>query len=194
MPNEGPGTQPRAALDPMACPACGHVRKISDDVPLSQCPACKVLFAEYARSAKATPNGTRTTQQKSKLKAASTLSQRSMWLLGLGSITLVALTISASQWLPKPKSSAPVPEFRVYGKDMAKRACEGFVVKNLKAPATAVFSEAPVTSIAGESPGPFTIVGYVDAQNSFGANLRNHYTCTLTFDGDLVKLENIEVR
>lgn len=39
--------------NPLACPACGYERQPADDGPLSACPSCKVVFAQF-QQAKAT--------------------------------------------------------------------------------------------------------------------------------------------
>jgi hypothetical protein len=61
-----------------------------------------------------------------------------------------------------------------------------FMEKRLKAPSTADFpwysnSEVSVIHRGG---GTFDVRSYVDAQNSFGAQIRTHYTCTLKDNGN----------
>src|SRR5580704_9962240 len=55
--------------------------------------------------------------------------------------------------------------------------CETYVKRRLKAPSSAKFGWITDSTIVGSGDGPYTIDGYVDAQNSFGAMLRNQYTC-----------------
>jgi hypothetical protein len=58
-------------------------------------------------------------------------------------------------------------------------ASQKFVKNRLKAPSTAKFpwfSEVVVKDLGG---GRFSVSGYVDAQNSFGAQIRTNYTCVL---------------
>jgi hypothetical protein len=58
-------------------------------------------------------------------------------------------------------------------------ASQDFVEKNLKAPSTAKFpwySEPFVTDLGG---GRFRVSAYVDAQNTFGAQIRTQYTCVV---------------
>ena len=59
--------------------------------------------------------------------------------------------------------------------------CAQDIVKsNLKSPSTAKFcsyTEATVTCTGGND---YTIKGYVDADNSYGASIRNNFTVTLT--------------
>jgi hypothetical protein len=64
----------------------------------------------------------------------------------------------------------------------AWQVCKQFVEEKLKAPSSADFPSrfAPGIEIVRLEPGDeFEIVGYVDAQNSFGAMLRNHYICVV---------------
>jgi hypothetical protein len=53
--------------------------------------------------------------------------------------------------------------------------CEKLVQGKLKAPATANFTEVFTTK---NTAGDYITKGNVDAENSFGANLRNTFTCT----------------
>ena len=59
--------------------------------------------------------------------------------------------------------------------------CQGFVKDRLKAPATAEFSYSDFTSSALVD-NQLTIKSYVDAQNSFGAKLRNNFLCTVKWN------------
>jgi hypothetical protein len=55
--------------------------------------------------------------------------------------------------------------------------CEKMVTKNLKAPSTAVFPSRRETTVTSRGHNMFTVIGYVDAENSFGAKLRTPYRC-----------------
>lgn len=66
----------------------------------------------------------------------------------------------------------------------ARSACQDWVKDKLKAPASAEFGGH---SVDGGEQGPWTITGWVDAQNSFGAKLRNTWTCTVRLDGSTLK-------
>ncbi|WOL30529.1 hypothetical protein [Pseudomonas fragi] len=69
------------------------------------------------------------------------------------------------------------------GPTMAYVMSQTFVKRGLKAPSTADFgsySESQVTPMpAGESACKFLVIGHVDAQNSFGAMIRNRYIVTV---------------
>lgn len=61
----------------------------------------------------------------------------------------------------------------------AKSTCETFVKRQLKAPATAKFSEESAAKVSDVE---YTAAGSVDSQNSFGAMLRSTFACDLTYD------------
>ncbi|WP_336632856.1 MULTISPECIES: hypothetical protein [unclassified Microbacterium] len=54
--------------------------------------------------------------------------------------------------------------------------CETAIKEKLKAPTTADFSSTATGS------GTWTVVGAVDAENSFGAKVRSHYQCSVIID------------
>jgi hypothetical protein len=60
----------------------------------------------------------------------------------------------------------------------AKSSCESRVKDQLKSPSTAKFdSEAHGT-------GPFTVDGFVDSANSFGAMVRSDFSCKVRVESD----------
>lgn len=61
----------------------------------------------------------------------------------------------------------------------AKSACQDWVEDQLKAPSTADFGGVNVSGV-----GPWTVTGYVDAENSFGANVRTAWACDVRLDSD----------
>lgn len=73
------------------------------------------------------------------------------------------------------------------GKHEAEVACEGFVKDRLKAPATADFSGENV-EVSGST---YTVTGAVDAENSFGAKLRQQFTCVVVDAGDEWRLTSL---
>lgn len=78
---------------------------------------------------------------------------------------------SMSNQKPDPKIEATV-------------ACEDFVKTALKAPSTANFDNETATGPVAGHPARYIVVGTVDAQNSFGAQLRNNFGCTAEKQGD----------
>ncbi|HEY0889326.1 MAG TPA: hypothetical protein VGE38_06935 [Nocardioides sp.] len=57
----------------------------------------------------------------------------------------------------------------------AQDVCKQFVEKRLKAPSTADYQNTTTTQDANQ----WTVEGDVDAENSFGAKIRNHYVCVV---------------
>jgi hypothetical protein len=72
-------------------------------------------------------------------------------------------------------------------------ACQEFVGKRLKAPSTADFQSYDESGVVVESSNSFTVHGYVDAQNSFGAKLRSNYTCRLHTSSSQWLLDDISI-
>ncbi|MBI0446062.1 hypothetical protein D9600_08850 [Deinococcus sp. DB0503] len=66
------------------------------------------------------------------------------------------------------------------------------VTEQLKAPATAKFdnyySARDNGNLTGSYVTGYTWNGYVDAENSFGANIRTDFTCTTEAGSDVVHL------
>lgn len=69
----------------------------------------------------------------------------------------------------------------------AQSACEDVVRARLKAPGSAKFSNMRYN----ESGSTYTIRLDVDAQNSFGAAIRNTFTCELTWTGTSYRLDDL---
>lgn len=61
-------------------------------------------------------------------------------------------------------------------------AAEQAVREQLKSPSTAKFSTQSKTTITSDGD-TWTVEGWVEAQNSFGATVRNNYTVVITFTG-----------
>lgn len=75
------------------------------------------------------------------------------------------------------------PADRNDNQTVAEVACENAVRANLKAPSTASFSSN--ASDAGYR--KWTVSGYVDAENSFGAKIRTDYSCTVDITAEVAK-------
>lgn len=75
--------------------------------------------------------------------------------------------------------------------------CRQFVQKSLKAPSTSDFASyyddsTRVTNYASET---YDVSSYFDAENSFGAKIRNHFTCTVKDVGnDQWSLQELEIK
>ena len=67
-----------------------------------------------------------------------------------------------------------------------KRLCEeGAIKTSLKSPSTAIFSNSSTTKL---TKGVYKVSGNVDAQNGYGAMLRNRYTCIFSHSNDRFSL------
>ena len=70
---------------------------------------------------------------------------------------------------------------------LASMMCEGFVLDRLKAPSSAEFpgllDEWPkIMPFGGDTTGhDWHVVSYVDAQNTYGAMIRDFYTCQISY-------------
>jgi hypothetical protein len=72
----------------------------------------------------------------------------------------------------------------------ARLACTRVATAQLKAPSTAQWGWAP--EMTNTSEGVYRMHTYVDAQNSFGATIRNQVTCNATtMDGRTFESRNI---
>jgi hypothetical protein len=71
--------------------------------------------------------------------------------------------------------------------------CKEFVGDRLKAPGSATWRNptGDQVSYVGDGVGPITVSASVDAQNSFGAEVRTDYSCTVTRVGDRWRLDSL---
>lgn len=74
--------------------------------------------------------------------------------------------------------------------------CSEFVKKNLKSPSTAQFPSSAadgviIAHIASND--RWSVLGYVDAQNSFGATLRQDFGCQVSYSGGKVTLHALRI-
>jgi len=87
----------------------------------------------------------------------------------------------SDNYAEKEKTREPTPSY-------AFVHCMGFVEGQLKSPSSADFSSygnSNVTQLkqtrrGGKNEIQYLVTGYVDAQNSFGAQIRNNYSCKVT--------------
>jgi hypothetical protein len=85
-------------------------------------------------------------------------------------------------------------EYRVStvpGATMAKSDCDRFVRESLRAPRTAIFAEISEAVVREEGAGRFVVDSWVDAENGFGAMLRNGFTCIVRYRGEEPVLESL---
>lgn len=86
----------------------------------------------------------------------------------------LALAVAALALALTGCTSGPDPE--VHSK-LAERACERAIESKLKSPSSASYVDV-VTEL--EPNGQYTVLGEVDADNSFGASLRSRFGCVVT--------------
>jgi hypothetical protein len=95
--------------------------------------------------------------------------------LALVAITLVSSFCSSSSTLTQP--AADHDAFTAY------YMCKQFVTDKLKAPKTAEFASYAERDVTSIGPAKYAVVSYVDAQNGFGALIRNSYRCEVEWTG-----------
>jgi hypothetical protein len=87
--------------------------------------------------------------------------------------------------------SPPAPD---HTGDEAIGMCRQFVRDRLKAPTTAKFASYSENKVTDGGGGRYTVVAHVDAQNAFGAMLRNAYTCVVVWQsGTTWRLEKLDM-
>jgi hypothetical protein len=91
--------------------------------------------------------------------------------------------------VPSAEAAPRQPEPDIAG---ATAACEKFVTDKLKAPATAKFQRGVFAQHVGGA--RFHFLSYVDAENSFGANMRTNFTCEVSDLGAQWRLDSLSVR
>lgn len=72
----------------------------------------------------------------------------------------------------------------------ARYACHDWVEQRLKSPGSANFEDYDEGSVT-RTGDTVVVRGWVDSDNSFGASVRNTYTCTVTVVGDKYRLVSI---
>lgn len=112
-------------------------------------------------------------------------------VVGVGCALLVLVIVIAAVVSNGGGSSSTAPEHSAVE---AYTACQGFVRDRLKAPSTADFpwvKSSDVTESLGD--GRYRVRSYVDAQNSFGAMIRNSYDCTVRYRSGAWTAESVLV-
>ncbi len=95
--------------------------------------------------------------------------------LGIIVVLFIVVMVIMIAHRPSPEQQAANDErVRQYN---AAFACQDAVRERLKAPASAEFQAPREAQISAYEDGSYKIESYVDAQNSFGAKLRNAFTC-----------------
>jgi len=94
-------------------------------------------------------------------------------------IAITAIIIYGVTHLPgSGQSHSADPQWAIeHAEFEASHACHDRIRTLLKAPATAQFPSVSEEVVLNRGGGRYTIGTWVDAQNSFGALLRAHYSC-----------------
>jgi hypothetical protein len=73
--------------------------------------------------------------------------------------------------------------------------CKGFVTDRLRAPSTAEFGSFNDSRVSLVGDAKYAVSGHLDAQNGFGAMIRNRYDCTVQYEGSSRwTLDDLEMR
>lgn len=99
--------------------------------------------------------------------------------LGCGMWSLIIFVVVAIIVVASSAAQNANPDVADQGHALV--ACQDFVQSKLKAPSTAKFQAASTVKV---SAGVWAVTGTVDAQNGFGALIRNSYKCTVTVTKD----------
>lgn len=99
-----------------------------------------------------------------------------------------AAAAKAAAMTPAQKAEAKAKAKMDAQRSDAKWQCREFVERSLKAPASAEFQSYNQFAAWGSDDGPYGVDGYVDAQNSFGAKIRAHFTCLMEKKGGTWRL------
>lgn len=155
----------------MSCANCGNPLRAGD----AFCPKCGTA-AE--RPAAAPP--------------ASKPMPMPLKIIGVGFLVLVAASLAFSD--PSSSSSSGTPAVTAPTSKDAKWMCRQFMEDSLKAPATAKFSNSQQQSATALGNSTWSVSGgYVDSENSFGANIRTRFSCTVRHTGgDSWRLESLQ--
>lgn len=113
------------------------------------------------------------------------------WEVAKGIATLIAigyLAVAAFRAMADdgdPTNDGP----EGHGRTAAEYTCQAEVTARLKAPGTADFG---AIRAYGTRANGYTVNGTVDAQNSFGAKLRNDFTCDIDTDGRVTAVHGLQ--
>lgn len=148
---------------------------------LRPCPDCK---REISTEAAACPQcgydlkGKRAAQQQSR-KA-------------VGCLAMIAVVVIYVATFDSGGSSSPPRDPNLFD---ALYACEQYTKGRLRSPSTAKFGKAGTTADAVRSlgEGRYKVIGYVDAQNAFGAMIRNVYECDVTVEGGRTNVTDLKM-
>ncbi len=108
-------------------------------------------------------------------------------------IALIAVVIFVAAWWVWP-SRSPAEPAQSESRDRKTEAwvmCQQFVEARLKSPASAEFPWGSAPYVTRLPDDRYRARAYVDAQNSFGAMLRNDFNCVVEWTGERWELESL---
>lgn len=100
--------------------------------------------------------------------------------LGVGCGFFLVVGLVAAVWSLFTDGDSDADEPSGPTNEAAIDVCEQSIEEKLKAPATASFSGATATN-PGSDLEDFEVTGFVDAENSFGANIRSTWWCAASW-------------
>ncbi len=166
------------------CLKCQHVNTEWGGSDAEACPQCGAYYGKVEAALRAREDAIRIateeaiTAQTSAAASAAPQTQNAQDSKANSSATGVIALIVGGLWFFSGSDSSEGPKIDGVS---AQIACENHGRRILKAPTTAEFAPYHELLISGSGNGPYEVIGYVDAQNSFGATLRNRYSCTVEF-------------
>lgn len=166
--SDPPSVPAHVVIDPRGWSVCSACRGVIRGDAVA-CKHCRVIFG--------------TTPTSGQVSAQATPKKKDLpnWAIYL-IVSVVVIGVWAAITVFPAGSSTPKTPHTPDAFD-AYYMCQQFVTDRLKSPATAVFPLSTDTQTDKLSTVQFRNIAYVDSQNGFGANIRTHYTCTVTNTG-----------
>ncbi len=103
-----------------------------------------------------------------------------MKLIGIAALIFIGALIYSGITEKEPTNTETRPADSPESIAMAKVMSEELVKQRLKSPSTAKFFDSPVIESLGAK--VYSVKGYVDSQNSFGAMIRMKYKVVIKFN------------
>ncbi len=102
--------------------------------------------------------------------------------LAAGAFVILVVIPLMGRRAPHGSEERPAATPRPHSRAGAEIHCKGAIRDRLKAPSTADFPWWATETVEYE-PGAYRVWSYVDAQNSYGAQIRTQYLCTIRYRG-----------
>jgi hypothetical protein len=169
--------------DEIYCPECS--RPIKKDFTI--CPYCRTEIKNLGNSEPEIPqNKPKESEDNKPVYVNKKKEIMSVVGVFLGVIVIILLFMTCSGVFSGKSLSTPTTKSEKSLEVDAFVGSQMVVEKNLKSPSSAKFpliidSKVSVKKI---SENKYSVSAYVDSQNSFGAMIRNYYTCTVTLLND----------